>query len=378
MGLGPARPRPRRALRPVRARRRPAGGRRPRRPGLRPARQRVGPAAGAVTSNAGASSTTTWPSVWPSVRRGARRAPGRALRPLARWPGRRRLPPDRPAEAGPRGPHVAGARLDAAGLEEDARSRSSSRVVADPAVPNGIDRVDAVARPVGRGRRPCADPALGEGHDDPFRCRGDARAGARPARWPRAGSASRPSSCTAWMTASCPATASDVLRGRTAASSAGPTRACATSSTTSPKGQAIIDEVIAWLRATGDRRARRDAPIRCRCRVEGSGTHRLSRRRRGHRPWADGWRNVRQARSRTAPKPNRLAIAPTNGTMLIDLQDDQPDDGGEIRPCRSLARAVPIEQPLADPDRRPRGSRRTPRPARRRAGWRARAAHRRS
>ena len=55
-----------------------------------------------------------------------RRPAGRPVRPLDRRAGRRRLPPVRPAEAGPRRPGVAGARLDPAGVEED-RSPASCR-----------------------------------------------------------------------------------------------------------------------------------------------------------------------------------------------------------------------------------------------------------
>ena len=45
----------------------------------------------------------------------------------------------------------------------------------------------------------------------------------------------------------------------------------------------------------------------------------------------DGWRKTRHASSSTAPNPNRLAIAPTNGIDADDLQDDQAEHCGEVR-----------------------------------------------
>ena len=148
--IGPAGPRPRRTLRPLRARRRPAGGGRPRRPGLRPPRQgRVGRAAGPrrpweqfhddLAERLAASGTA-----------GGRRSSSTAIR----WAGLivlGYLLTDRP-ETGPRRPLVAGPRFT---LPVEEALADLSRIVPTLAVPNGIDG-DPVARPdggrQGRGR----------------------------------------------------------------------------------------------------------------------------------------------------------------------------------------------------------------------------------
>ena len=151
VGLGPAGPRSRRALRPLRARRRPADRRRPRRHGLRPSRDGRFGRASRATSSAGRSSTTTSPSGSRTSGRASRGTSGRALRPLARRPHRGRLSPDRPARSRTSRSSLAGARFGAARLEEDASRRSLARVAPTIAIPNGIDGDDPVARPVGRG-----------------------------------------------------------------------------------------------------------------------------------------------------------------------------------------------------------------------------------
>ena len=80
-----------------------------------------------------------------------------------------------------------------------------------------------------------------------------------------------------------------------------------------PEGSAIIDEVDrvarAHARPARPQGTRRPVSIRVPSRwfrcpsAESPAGSRAARA-------ADGWRNVRQASSRTAPKPNRLAIAP--------------------------------------------------------------------
>ena len=134
-------------------------------------------------------------------------------------------------------------------------------------------RRHAVARPVGGGE----DRRRSVVRQDEHRAHGGGRAGragARPRDLRRAGSGSRPSSCTARTTASCrPRRRRSSPRRRS--SSGAPTRGFATSCTTSPKGPSIIDEIVAWLRDAIGRRARRARrPDRTR-----SGAHRLGRRR---------------------------------------------------------------------------------------------------
>ena len=107
-----------------------------------------------------------------------------------------------------------------------------SRVAPTLALPNGIDRLDAVARPGRRPRRSAADPLGDRSSTDALRCRGARRTGTGPARATARARRSRPWSCTAWMTGSCrPRRRRSSTRSRTW--SGGPTRASATSSTTS-------------------------------------------------------------------------------------------------------------------------------------------------
>ena len=125
--------------------------------------------------------------------RAVRRPSRGALRPLDGWPRRPRLPPDRPSETRPGRALVAGPRLDAGGVEEDARTDPVPDRP-DPRDPERDRRQDAVARPVGRrqGRgRPAGDQvehhALRRGGarrtgTGPPRLRGPDAADARAAR----------------------------------------------------------------------------------------------------------------------------------------------------------------------------------------------------
>ena len=232
VGLDPAGPRPRRAVRSLRARRRPVRERRAGRVGVRPARQRrLGRAA---------RRHRTLVAVPRRPRRTAgggpgwrRRAAGRGLRPLDGRARRRRLPPERPAQAGPRGPRVARPRFGAARLEEVGLAPILARVTPTLAIPNGIDG-STLSRDATVGEKAGADPRNGDVEHGQVRRRGAGRAGARSTRAPRPGSASRRSSSTAWTTAS-----SRRRRPRSSkaprASSAARSRASATSSTTNPR-----------------------------------------------------------------------------------------------------------------------------------------------
>ena len=230
---------------------------------------------------------------------------------------------------------------------------------ADARAPERHRRRDPVARPVGR-REDRRRPVLRQGHAPPASGR------RRLAEQKRVRGAARRGFGIPTLVLHgeddglVPASASEILDGAPL-SSDGPIRACATSSTTSPRARPSSTRSSPGC---GNRRPARpmdapttvaepeaQTPIGC---VAGG-------RRTGRA--ADGWRNVRQASSRTAPNPNRLAIAPTNGTIADDLQDDQPDDGREIRPLPGGS-VRPVRAAIRRSRCRPRGSRRTRQPAR--------------
>ena len=157
VGIGPARPRPRRALRPLRARRRPVRGGRPRCLVATTTAATAAPAGGAATSSAGRSSTTTSRSGWPRCARpaGGRRSV-RSCSTATRWAASivLGLPPRRPAEAGPRRALLArrSTRPRRAGRRPSPRVLSAGR--ADARDPERHRRLDALARPVASARRP--------------------------------------------------------------------------------------------------------------------------------------------------------------------------------------------------------------------------------
>ena len=188
MGVDPDRPRPRRALGPLRARRRPLRGGGHRRPCLRPPWQRR-------------ERRPAWRHrpVEPLPRRprgalgcrarDSRRSPGDRLRPLDGRSDRRGLPALGPTPAGCDRPVGTGTRLDAGRLEEGPRPtarQDRADVVRAQRRPAG----DAVARPRGR-------PAAGGGpaqlphQHRPVRRGGARRAGAGACRRPAASAARR-------------------------------------------------------------------------------------------------------------------------------------------------------------------------------------------
>ena len=170
--------------------------------GLRPPRRWAGRAAGAATSSTGAQLHDDLAERLAVVRRGAGGRPVVLYGALARWPDRRRLPPVRPAEAGPGGARrrrrsIRRCRAGRSGWPASCRARR-----ADPAIPNDIDgstlsRDPTVARE-GR-RRPAVRRRSRRPVSVPRRCASRPGSGARRRR--RA-SGSRPSSCTARTTAS--------------------------------------------------------------------------------------------------------------------------------------------------------------------------------
>ena len=236
------RPRPRRALRPVRARRRPAGRGRTRRLGLRPARQR----------RLGRSARPRRPLVAAPRRPRRRLAAVRAQRPgrpvvlyghsmggliVAGY-----LLTDRP-EAGPARAHRRPASTRRCPAGRRRWRRSLGRVVPDAGDPQRHRRRDAVARPGGRreGRR---GPAASREHGA-VRRRGVRGAGARPRAG--AGGLGIPTLVLHGLDDGLvPVGASEALEARPT-STGGRTPASATSSTTSRRAREIIDEVIAWL-----------------------------------------------------------------------------------------------------------------------------------
>ena len=280
VGVGPAGPRPRRTLRPVRARRRPDDRGRPRGPGVRPPRD------GRVGRTARRRRTLE-----PAPRRSGRaargrpggecRAPGRAVRTLARRPHRRGLPPDRPTGARPRGPDVTGARLDAAGLEEATRPDPRARRP-DP----GRSRTASTARPCRATRRSPRRPSTTRSASRSRRRVSAPRPGVEQERVRALASGGFgiptlvlhgeddhlvPGLGVSRLRVRAAGRAPDLPGSAPRAPQR--TRRARRSSTRSSRGSADRRSARPW-----------DAPIRCRGADRGgSGTHRLSRRRRGHR-----------------------------------------------------------------------------------------------
>ena len=195
-----------------------------------------------------------------------------------------------------------------------------ARVAPTAPIPNGI-KGDTLSRDPSVGAEDGRRSALRQDQHGSIRGAGSCRAGARaahgagrirdpdpgpprPIRQPRPGVSLRDPG------------------ERARASSVAPSRTCVTSCTTSPEGPEIVGSIITLAATKDGRRAPRHAG-----RLKSA---------RDHTPigWVaggvttgrvvDGWRNVRQASSSTAPNPNRLAIAPTNGTRLMSHRTRTP------------------------------------------------------
>ena len=180
VGLGPAGPRPRRTLRPLRARRRPDGRGRPRRPCLRPSRERRVGRAPRPRRSLGAVPRRSCRAARERPR--AVRRPSRGpLRPLDGWPRRPRLPPDRPSES------RTWSVLSSPGLDstlaewKKALAPTLSRIVPTLAIPNGIDG-RTLSRDPAVGRQGRCRPAGDQGEHHAFRRGGARRTGTRPPR----------------------------------------------------------------------------------------------------------------------------------------------------------------------------------------------------
>ena len=231
VGLDPAGPRSGRAVRSLRACRRPVRERRARCVGVRPARQRrLGRAA---------RRHRTLVAVPRRPRRTTRGGPGwrrwptgRGLRPLDGWARRRRLPPERPAQAGSRGARVARPRF-----RRCPGGRSRSRAFSRGSRRRSRSRTASMVRRCHATRRSARRPAPTPGTPRPARPGSVPRDS--PSRLafelePQLVSASRRWSCTASTTAW-----SHRRRPRSSkapqASSGARFRASATSSTTNPR-----------------------------------------------------------------------------------------------------------------------------------------------
>ena len=234
VGLGPPGPRPRRTLRALRARRRPADRRRPRGRGIRPPRD------GRLGRSPRRHRTLVAVPRRPRRRGSAVVRAGAEGRPVVLYAhslgglDRRRLPPRRPTQAGPRGPLVAGARLERCPAGRSGSRRSSPASGPTIAIPNGID-----------GTTLSRDPSVAaKTVDDPLCVKvSTARFGALALAEQARVRAAAPRGFgipTLVLHGEddrlVPAEASAVFAARRW-SSDGPTRVSATSSTTSPKGR---------------------------------------------------------------------------------------------------------------------------------------------
>ena len=253
---------------------------------------------------------------------------------------------DRPPEARPRGPHVAGARFGAAGLEEAAGARAGARR-ADRSRSRTASTATTLSRDPSVAARTVDDPLCVKVSTARFgalalaeqaRVRAAAPGGfgiptlvlhGEDDRLVPAIGVGGPRGRAAGRAADLPGSSSRApQRARGAGHRGRDRRLAATRTAGAPGG-----------RAGRDRDRLGQAPIGC---VAGRAVT-------GRVVDAGSGRSAMPS-SRTAPNPNRLAIAPTNGTRPDrPAEHDQPEDRGQVR---SVGRGpvAAVEQPFADPD----------------------------